>query len=75
MSAWVVIRIRRWSKRSATRPVIGSSTTCGPNWSAITRPTATASLSVSTVSTSQSWAVRCIHVPTFETSAPAAQTR
>ena len=27
------------------------------------------------VSTSQSWATRCIHVPTFETSDPPAKSR
>ena len=41
----------------------------------MTTPTAVALLWVSSVSTSQSWAVRCIQVPTLETSAPAAQTR
>ena len=47
----------------------------GPNCSAITMPTAVAFLWVSSVRTSQSWAVRCIQVPTLETSAPPAQTR
>ena len=41
----------------------------------MTTPTAEALWCVSWVSTSQSWAMRCIHVPTFETSAPAAQRR
>ena len=47
----------------------------GPNCRAIVTPTAAASLSVSSVSTNQSCAVRCIHVPTFEISAPANQMR
>jgi hypothetical protein len=41
----------------------------------MTMPTAAASWSVSSVSTIQSWAVRCIQVPTFETSAPANHRR
>jgi hypothetical protein len=41
----------------------------------MTRPTAEALWWVSWVSTSQSWAVRCIQVPMLETSAPAAQSR
>jgi len=41
----------------------------------MTRPSALALLSVSWVSTSQSWATRCIQVPTFETIAPPAQSR
>ncbi len=65
----------RWSKRSATSPLSGSSSNCGPNCRAITKPTAAASWLVSWVSTTQSCAVRCIQVPTFETRAPAAQTR
>ncbi len=61
--------------RSATVPVSGSSRTAGPNCSAIVIPTAVASSSVSWVSTSQSWAMRCIQVPTLETIAPANQMR
>jgi hypothetical protein len=41
----------------------------------MTVPTAVAFLCVSWVSTSQSWAVRCIQVPMLETIAPPAQTR
>ena len=41
----------------------------------MTTPTAEAWWGVSWVSTSQSWAVRCIQVPTLETRAPAAQSR
>ena len=40
------------------------------NWSAVAMPTATPELPDSS-STSQSWATRCIQVPTLETSAPA----
>ncbi len=56
-------------------PVQGSSRMCGPYCSAITMPTAVALWSVSSVSTSQSCAMRCIQVPTFDTRAPAAQMR
>ena len=53
----------------------GRSSRCGPNCSAITTPIAVALLCVSCVSTSQPWAMRCIHVPILETSAPHAHTR
>ena len=75
IAAWVAIRSLRRSKWSAANPVHGKSSTCGPNWSAITTPTEVALLWVRPVSTSQSCAVRCIQVPTFDTSAPPAQTR
>jgi hypothetical protein len=39
------------------------------------KPIAVASLSVSSVSTTQSWAVACIQPPTFETRAPRNQMR
>jgi len=38
-------------------------------------PSAAASWFVRSVSTIQSWAVRCIQVPTFDTRAPANQMR
>lgn len=41
----------------------------------MTTPTAEALWCVGRVSTSQSWAMRCIHVPMFETSAPEAHRR
>jgi len=66
---------RRWLNRSAAKPVHGSSSSCGANCSAMTTPSADAFWWVSWVSTSQSWAVRCIQVPTLETSAPAAHSR
>ena len=53
----------------------GTSSTCGANCSAMVMPTAKASLSVSSVSTTQFWAVACIHAPTFETRAPMNQIR
>ena len=75
MAIWVRISSLRRSMRSATSPVSGSSSSCGPNCSAIVTPTAVASSSVSWVRTSQSWAMRCIQVPTFDTSAPANHRR
>ena len=47
----------------------------GPNCSAMTMPTAVALLWVSWVRTIQSWAVRCIQVPTLDTIAPTAHVR
>jgi hypothetical protein len=72
---WVRMRILRLSKRSAMRPVIGTSTSWGPNCSAMVAPTATASLSVRSVRTTQFWVVACIHAPTFDTRAPMNQMR
>src|SRR5690606_7394730 len=65
------LRRSRWS---VAQQVSGSSNGGGPSCSAITMPNAVALLSVSTTSTSQSCPVRCIQVPTFDTSAPIAQT-
>ena len=75
IAACVAKRSFRRSSRSAARPVTGRSSTCGPNWSAITVPTDVALWFVSSVRTSQSCAVRCIHVPTFDTTAPIAHAR
>gem|GEM_PF-2797319 len=66
---------RRLSKRSATAPLSGTSSSCGPNCSAMVTPTATALLSLSSVSTTQFCAVACIHAPMFDTNAPKNQTR
>ena len=77
-TAWadcVTSRSLRRSKWSAAKPVKGKSTIAGPNCSAITMPTAVALCGVSSASTIQSWAVRCIQVPTLETNAPLAQRR
>ena len=61
--------------RSATKPTTGMSSSDGPNWRAITMPTAEALLSVRSLMTIQSWAVRCSHVPMLDTRAPANQIR
>ena len=74
-SPCVTIRSLRRSKRSATHPVTPTSRSGGANCSAIVTPIAAASLSVSSVRTTQFWAVACIHAPMFETSAPMNQTR
>ena len=74
-AAWVKSSSLRRSRWSAAKPVSGNSSSGGPNCSAITVPTAVALCRVSTVSTSQSWPMRCIQVPTLDTSAPAAQSR
>ena len=69
------MRSLRRSKRSATQPVTPTSSSGGPNCSAIVTPIAAGSLSVSSVSTTQLIAVACIHAPMFDTSAPMNQTR
>ncbi len=71
----VAKRSLRRSRWSAAKPVTGSRSSCGPNCRAMTTPTAVALLRVSCVRTSQSCAVRCIHVPTLDTSPPAAYVR
>ena len=75
MAAWVAKTSFRRSRWSAAKPVNGSNRTCGPNCSDMTTPTAVALWWVSWVRTIQSWAVRCIQVPTFDTSAPPAHIR
>ena len=71
----VTIRILRRSNRSAIRPVTGTRSSCGANCSAMVMPTARASLWVSSVSTTQFWAVACIQAPMLETRAPTNQMR
>ena len=46
----------------------------GSNWQAVVTPTASPEPPDSS-STSQSWATRCIQVPTLETKAPPAYVR
>ena len=75
MAMLVASSRRLLSKRSAISPEKGTSSSWGPSCKAIVKPTAAASLSVSSVSTIQSWAVRCIQVPTLLTSAPANHSR
>ena len=72
---WVSISSLRRSMWSAAKPDNGNSSKGGPNCNAITVPTAVALCWVSTVSTSQSCPMRCIQVPTLDTSAPAAHSR
>jgi hypothetical protein len=59
---------QRRLSRSTTAPAQSPSTSRGPNCSAVLIPSATP-LPVS-VSTSQSWATRCIQVPTTDTAWP-----
>ena len=73
--AWVSMRRRRRSKRSATHPVTLTRSSCGANCRPIVTPMAAASLFVSSVRTTQLIAVACIHAPMFDTSAPMNQTR
>ena len=72
---WVTMSSLRRSKRSATQPVTPTSSSGGANCSAMVTPIAAASLSVSSVSTTQFWAVACIHAPMLETNAPMNHTR
>ena len=71
----VAISSLRRSTRSASSPAYGDSRSTGANCRAVVMPTATPDSSVSSVRTSQSWATRCIQVPTFATSAPANHSR
>jgi hypothetical protein len=71
----VIARSLRRSKRSATQPVTPTRRSGGANCSAMVTPIAPASLSVSSVSTTQLRAVACIHCPTLEMSAPKNQMR
>lgn len=63
------------SNRSATSAVSGSSATGGRKFSTMLTATAVASSFVRTVSTSQSWAIRCTHVPRFDAVIPIHQMR
>ena len=72
-ATWVTARMRRFGNRSASTPAIGENSRIGRNWSPVVMPSAPA-LPVS-VSTSQSWAMRCIQVPMFDTSEPVAKSR
>ena len=68
LSVCVVSKMRRLGKRSATSPVCMPNISMGRNWNAMVTPTA-AELRVR-VSTSQSWAMLCIHVPVLARSWP-----
>ena len=75
MASWVAISSRRLGSRSAISPPYGASSSIGRNCSPVVMPTASAEWSVRMVRTSQSWATRCIQVPTLETIAPDSQSR
>ena len=75
MADCVPMSRRRLGTRSARTPASGASSTIGANCRPVVMPTATAEWSVRIVSTSQSWATRCIQVPMLDTIAPIAQTR
>ena len=73
MANWVTISTLRFEKRSAITPAMGENSRIGRNCRPVVMPSAPA-LPVS-VRTSQSWATRCIQVPTFDTSEPVANRR
>jgi hypothetical protein len=73
MELWVIISMVRLGKRSASTPPQTEKSRMGRNCRAVTTPSAVP-LWVS-VSTSQSWAMRCIQVPVLETTCPAAKSR
>ena len=73
MAIWVTIITERLEKRSAITPAIGENSRIGRNCRPVVRPRAPA-LPVR-ARTSQSWATRCIQVPVFDTSDPAANSR
>ena len=67
---WVMIRMRRLSKRSAISPPYALSSSIGRNCRPVVMPMATPDPPESS-STSQSWATRCIQVPMLEPKEPA----
>ena len=67
--AWVTRSSRRLGKRSAMTPAYGESSTTGRNWSPVVMPRAAPPLP-GRLSTSQSWATRCIQVPVLDTTLP-----
>lgn len=69
---WLTSMTVRLGKVSLRAPASGVKSRIGRNCSPVTRPSACAELSVSSVSTTQSWATRPIQVPVLETIAPAA---
>jgi hypothetical protein len=69
--SWVTTSTLRLANRSATSPAAGDISSIGRNCSPVTMPSAVAELSVS-FRTIQSWATRCIQVPTLEMTAPPA---
>ncbi len=71
---WVTWSRRRLGNRSATSPAYGESSSIGRNWRPVVMPRAVPLLAVSW-RTSQSWATRCIQVPVFDTTPPAAYSR
>jgi hypothetical protein len=65
---WSTTISRRLSTRSAITPPYGPSSSTGSACSATTSPRST--LEPVSVSTSQDWAIICIHVPTSEIACP-----
>jgi hypothetical protein len=73
MKVCVTAMTRRLGNRSPTTPAYAENSRMGRNCSPVVMPRA-AGLPVST-RISQSWATRCIQVPTLETTAPLAKSR
>ena len=74
-NTWVTSNTARLEKRSATTPATGARNGMARNCSAVTSPRAALEWSVSSVSTSQSWPMRCTQVPMLLISAPAKNQR
>ena len=69
----VAITIRRGSQRSLTTPANSPSSVNGAYWQTASTPTSTGECVSRTIS--HDWAIRCIHVPVFETICPAKNSR
>ena len=67
-ATWVMIRMRRVSKRSTITPPMGPRNVTGRNWQAVTMPRTV--LDPVSWRTSQPWATVCIHVPAIDTAWP-----
>ena len=70
MLSWVSWSIARLGKRSAITPAYGESSRIGRNCSPVVMPSSVPPVP-GRLSTSQSWATRCIQVPVLETTLPA----
>ena len=74
MATWVSWSRRRLGNRSAMSPAYGDSSSTGRNCSPVVMPSWVPPVP-GRLSTSQSWATRCIQVPVFDTTLPARYSR
>ena len=70
---WVASRVRRFGRRSAKAPPKRDRSRIGPNWVAVSEPSASGE--PVSCSTSHPWATCCIQVPVCEISSPSQYSR